>query len=118
MAEETLFTKIIKGEIPSNFVYRDDTVVAFRDIAPKAEHHILIVPVKPIPSIAHVEPEDEQLLGHMFVVARKIATDLNVNDSGYRLVVNVGEDGGQEVPHLHMHLLAGGKLGGLGFPAK
>ncbi len=117
MAEETLFTKIIKGEIPSTFVYKDDTVVAFKDIEPKAEHHIIIVPKKPIPSIAHCEPEDENLMGHMFTVARKIAEDLGVAETGYRLMVNVGPDGGQSVPHLHMHLLAGGELGFLGFPA-
>ncbi|MCR5537260.1 MAG: histidine triad nucleotide-binding protein [Succinivibrio sp.] len=116
MAEETLFTKIIKHEIPSNIIYEDDTVTAFTDINPKAQHHILIVPHKPIPSIAEVQPEDEQVLGHLLVVARKIATELGVNESGYRLVVNVGRDGGQEVPHLHVHLLAGGRLGGLGFP--
>ena len=116
MAEETLFTKIIKHEIPATIVYEDETVTAFADINPKAAHHILIVPHKPIPSIAAVESEDEQVLGHLLVVARKIATDLGVNESGYRLVVNVGPDGGQEVPHLHVHLLAGGKLGGLGFP--
>ncbi len=68
--------------------------------------------------MAAVEPEDEAALGRLFTVARKIATDLGVNESGYRLIVNVGPDGGQEVPHLHMHLLAGGNLGGLGFPAK
>ena len=118
MANETLFTKIINKEIPASIVYEDDTVTAFKDISPKAAHHILIVPHKPIPSIAQVETEDEQVLGHMLTVARRIATDLGVNDSGYRLIINVGEDGGQEVPHLHLHLLAGGKLGGLGFPAK
>jgi len=116
MAEETIFTKIINGSIPSNILYHDDQVTAFSDINPKAKHHILIVPNKPIPSVADVEPEDELVLGHLFIVARKLATDLGVNESGYRLMVNVGKDGGQEVPHLHMHLLAGGDLGFLGFP--
>ena len=73
---------------------------------------------KPIPSVAEVTKDDEPALGRLFTVARKIAEDLNVNESGYRLIVNVGKDGGQEVPHIHMHLLAGGKLGGLGFPDK
>ena len=116
MATETIFTKIINGTIPSKILYHDDLVTAFADIAPKAPHHILIVTNKPIPSVANVESEDEQMLGHLFIVARKIATDLGVNESGYRLIVNVGADGGQDVPHIHMHLLAGGKLGGLGFP--
>ncbi len=116
MATETIFTKIINGTIPSKILYHDDLVTAFADINPKAQHHILIVTNKPIPSVAQVEPCDEQMMGHLFIVARKIATDLGVNESGYRLIVNVGADGGQEVPHIHMHLLAGGKLGGLGWP--
>lgn len=116
MATETIFTKIINGTIPSKILYHDDLVTAFADIAPKAPHHILIVTNKPIPSVANVESKDELMLGHLFIVARKIATDLGVNESGYRLIVNVGADGGQEVPHIHMHLLASGKLGGLGFP--
>ncbi|SPT68091.1 HIT-like protein HI_0961 [Anaerobiospirillum thomasii] len=114
--EETIFTKIINGTIPSTLIYHDDLVSAFADIAPKAPHHILIVTNKPIPSVAHVEAEDEAALGRLFTAARKIATDLGVNEKGYRLIVNVGEDGGQEVPHIHMHLLAGDKLGGMGFP--
>lgn len=116
--EETIFTKIINGTIPSTLLYHDDLVSAFADINPKAKHHILIVTNKPIPSVAKAQEEDELALGRLFTVARKIATDLGVNESGYRLIVNVGKDGGQEVPHIHMHLLAGGQLGGLGFPSK
>ena len=93
---DTIFTKIINHEIPSEIVYHDDLVTAFKDIAPKAEHHILIVTNKPIPSVSDVEPEDEAMLGHLFIVAKKIATDLGVKDSGYRLIVNCGPDGGQE----------------------
>lgn len=118
MAEETIFTKIINGDIPSEIIYHDDLVTAFKDIAPKADHHILIVTNKPIPTVSDVEAEDEQMLGRLFIIAKKIATDLGVDKSGYRLIVNCGSDGGQEVPHIHMHLLAGGKLGGLGFPQK
>ena len=118
MAEETLFTKVINGEIPSSKVYSDDLVTAFKDIAPKAQHHILIVPNKPIPTVSDVEPCDEALLGHLFTVARKIAEELGVASSGYRLIVNVGPDGCQEVPHIHMHFLAGGNLGMGGFPVK
>ena len=106
MSEETIFTKIINGTIPSKTIYHDDLVTAFLDINPKAEHHILIVTNKPIPSVSQVEPEDEQMMGHLFIV----------NESGYRLIVNVGKNGCQEVPHIHMHLLAGGYLGGFGFP--
>lgn len=116
MAEETLFTKIIKGEIPSKKVYSDDLVTAFADINPKAKHHILIVPNKPIPTVSDVEPEDEAVMGHLFTVARKIAEELGVEKSGYRLIFNVGPDGCQEVPHIHMHFLAGGNLGMGGFP--
>lgn len=118
MAEETIFTKIINGDIPSEIIYHDDLVTAFKDIAPKADHHILIVTNKPIPTVSDVAAEDEQMLGRLFIIAKKIATDLGVDKSGYRLIVNCGPDGGQEVPHIHMHLLAGGKLGGLGFPQK
>ena len=118
MQQETLFTKIIKGEIPSTKVYSDDLVTAFEDINPKAEHHILIVPNKPIPTVSDVEVEDEPLMGHLFTVARKIAEDLGVAKSGYRLIFNVGPDGCQEVPHIHMHFLCGGNLGTGGFPQK
>ena len=118
MAEETIFTKIINGDIPSEIIYHDDLVTAFKDIAPKADHHILIVTNKPIPTVSDVEAEDEQMLGHLFIIAKKIATDLGVDKSGYRLIVNCGPDGGQEVPHILMYLLAGGNLGGLGFPQK
>lgn len=116
MAEETIFTKIIKGEIPSDIIYRDELVTAFKDIAPKAEHHILIVTNKPVPTVSDLEECDEQMMGHLFLVAKKIAKDLGVAESGYRLIVNCGPDGGQEVLHIHMHLLAGGKLGFLGMP--
>ena len=118
MAEETIFTKIIKGEIPSTIIYKDDMACAFLDINPKAEHHVLIVPVKPIPTISDVEPCDEPMLGHLFTVARKIAEKYGVEKSGYRLIFNCGPDGLQEVPHIHMHFLAGGNLGLAGFPVK
>lgn len=115
MAEETIFTKIINGTIPSTLVYHDDLVSAFCDIAPKAKHHILIVTNKPIPSVNEATLEDEAALGRLFTAARKIASDLGIDKSGYRLIVNTGADGGQEVPHLHMHLLGGQKMGPLGF---
>lgn len=111
MAEETIFSKIIRKEIPSDMVYQDDTVTAFRDINPKAPTHILIIPNYNIPTVDDVTGKDEQVLGHMFVVAAKIARDEGIAENGYRLMVNCREHGGQEVYHLHMHLLGGRPLG-------
>ncbi len=107
----TLFERIIGGEIPANFVYRDERVVAFRDIHPRAPTHILIVPVKPLPTIDDATAQDEALLGHLFVVAAQIARSEGIASQGYRLIVNCREHGGQEVYHLHMHLLGGKPLG-------
>lgn len=107
----TIFTKIIRHEVPSDIIYQDDSVTAFKDINPQAPIHILIVTNKEIESVARSADDDEQVMGHLFTVARTIARDLGVGDKGYRLIVNVGNDGGQEVPHLHMHLLAGTRLG-------
>lgn len=115
MAEETIFTKIISGTIPSKIIYHDDLVTAFADIAPKAKHHILIVTNKPIPTVNDVTEADELALGRLFTAAKKIAADLGIAADGYRLIVNVGADGGQEVPHIHMHLLGGQKMGAFGF---
>jgi histidine triad (HIT) family protein len=107
----TVFSKIIAREIPSDIVYQDDRVTAFKDINPIAPVHILIVPNIEIPTADDVTPEHEAVLGHMFVVARQIAREQGIGDSGYRLIVNCKGDGGQEVFHLHMHLLGGRKLG-------
>lgn len=107
----TIFAKIIAREIPSEMVYQDDLVTAFKDINPLAPVHILIVPNKEIPTINDVMPEDEAMLGRMFVVAKKIAAEQGIAESGYRLLVNCRDDAGQEVYHLHMHLVGGRKLG-------
>ena len=107
----TLFTKIINGEIPADIVYQDEQVTAFRDIAPQAPIHILIVPAKEIPTVNDITPEDEELIGHMFTVARKIADKEGVAQDGYRLLINCNKHGGQEIFHLHMHLFAGKPLG-------
>lgn len=107
----TIFEKIIAGEAPAKIVYQDDRVTAFHDIAPKAPVHILVVPNKPIPSAADVTPDDENMLGHMFIVARRVAEEMGIAQSGYRLIINCGHDGGQEVMHLHMHLVGGHRLG-------
>lgn len=107
----TIFSKIAAGDIPADIVFQDDRVTAFKDINPIAPIHILIIPNKEIPTVDDVTEADEQTLGHMFVVARKIARELGIAESGYRLLVNCRDDAGQEVYHLHMHLLGGRSLG-------
>jgi len=107
----TLFERIIQGELPAAFVHRDDRVVAFRDIHPRAPTHILIVPIKPIRTANDVGADDAALLGHMFVVAAAIARKEGIAEDGYRLIVNCNAHGGQEVYHLHLHLLGGKPLG-------
>ena len=111
MAQETIFSKIIRHEIPSNIVYQDNLVTAFRDIHPQAPTHILIVPNKLIPTVNDVTAEDEAALGRMFTVAAKLAEEEGIDASGYRLTVNCNEHGGQEVFHMHMHLLGGRPVG-------
>ncbi len=113
MAEETIFTKIISGELKSDMVYQDDLVSAFRDINPRAPSHVLIVPNKLIPTVNDVTEDDELMLGRMFTVARKIAAQEGIADDGYRLIVNCNAYGGQEVYHIHMHLVGGRPLGPL-----
>jgi len=105
----SIFAKIISREIPADIVYEDDLCLAFRDIAPKAPTHILVIPKKPIQSLADLQAEDEAIVGRCVMVASRIARDERL-DAGYRLVVNCGNDGGQEVPHLHFHLLGGRKM--------
>ncbi|MAU10718.1 MAG: histidine triad nucleotide-binding protein [Anaerolineaceae bacterium] len=107
----SIFTKIINREIPSDIVYEDDLVIAFRDISPQAPVHILIVPKKEIATVNDVTAEDEMALGRLFTAAAKIAEENGIAASGYRLMVNCNEDGGQEVFHIHMHLLGGRNLG-------
>jgi histidine triad (HIT) family protein len=107
----TIFAKIIRGEIPGDIVYRDELVTAFRDITPQAPVHILIVPNKVIPTVNDIAPEDEQTMGRLFVAAQKIAAQEGVAQNGYRLMINCNEHGGQEVFHLHMHLMGGRPLG-------
>ena len=107
----TLFEKIIAGEIPTQIVYQDDQCVAFRDIDPKAPIHILIVPRRAIPRMAAAAPEDEALIGHLLVTAAQIARQEGIADTGFRLVINNGPDGGETVPHLHVHLLGGREMG-------
>uniref|UniRef100_Q0I412 HIT-like protein n=1 Tax=Histophilus somni (strain 129Pt) TaxID=205914 RepID=Q0I412_HISS1 len=111
MAEETIFSKIIRKEIPANIVYQDELVTAFRDISPQAPTHILIIPNKIIPTVNDVTSEDEVTLGRLFTVAAKLAEKEGIAQDGYRLIVNCNKHGGQEVYHLHMHLVGGEHLG-------
>ncbi|MGB7340135.1 MAG: histidine triad nucleotide-binding protein [Phototrophicaceae bacterium] len=109
----TIFKKIIDKEIPADIVYEDELVMAFKDINPLAPVHILIIPKKEIATVNDVTPEDEQSLGRLLIVAAKIAKDFNIDESGYRLIININDDGGQEVYHLHMHILGGRALGSM-----
>ncbi|ARB74331.1 purine nucleoside phosphoramidase [Pasteurella multocida] len=111
MAEETIFSKIIRQEIPANIVYQDELVTAFRDISPQAKTHILIIPNKLIPTVNDVTAQDEISLGRLFTVAAKLAKDEGIAEDGYRLIVNCNKHAGQEVFHLHMHLVGGEPLG-------
>ncbi|KDN09607.1 MULTISPECIES: HIT domain-containing protein [unclassified Gilliamella] len=113
MAQETIFSKIIRQEIPADIVFQDDKVTAFRDISPQAPTHVLIIPNKLIPTVNDIKEEDETIIGHMMVVAAKIAKQEGIDESGYRLIMNCNKDAGQEVFHLHMHLLGGKNLGRL-----
>jgi histidine triad (HIT) family protein len=107
MAEESIFSKIIAGKIPATFVYRDERMVAIRDINPQAPTHILIIPVRPIRALAEADAEDSELIGALLRRAHALAEQEGIASSGYRLVLNAGADGGQSVDHLHVHLLGG-----------
>lgn len=108
MKEDCVFCNIVKGSIPSTKVYEDEEILAFKDINPIAPVHILVIPKKHIKSL--VELEDDALLAHIFKVIKKVAKEQGVEESGYRVVTNIGEDGGQAVKHLHFHILGGTKL--------
>jgi len=114
MSEKTLFSRIIDGEIPGQFVYRDEHVVAIRDINPAAPVHILVIPRKPIPSLNDLGDEDRELAGRLLMAVAEIARQEGVAESGYRVVINTGEQGGQTVPHLHIHILGGSQMRGHG----
>lgn len=109
--QETIFSKIIRKEIPADIIYQDDLVTAFRDIAPQAPVHILIVPNKFIPTLNHVTQGDEIILGRLFTVAAKIAEQEGMAQEGYRVIMNCNKNGGQEVFHIHLHLVGGEPLG-------
>ena len=107
----TIFGKIIRGEAPADIVFQDNLVTAFRDINPAASTHILIIPNKYIPTVNDIKEEDEQLLGRMIWVAKQLAAQEGIAENGYRLIINCNKHGGQEVYHLHLHLIGGRPLG-------
>ena len=113
MSEPTLFERIIAREIPADIVHEDERCLAFNDIDPQAPHHVLVIPKKPIPRLGEAVEDDGQLLGHLLLTARQIADKLGVSaaNEGFRIVINNGSKGGESVPHLHVHLLAGRQLG-------
>ena len=108
---DCLFCKIVNKEIPSTIVYEDEEILAFRDINPVTPVHVLVIPKKHISSLAELTPEDEAIVGKIYMVINKIAKQEGILEKGFRVIVNCGEDGGQEVKHLHFHLLGGTKLG-------
>jgi len=110
MTDSCHFCKIVSDEAKAEISYRDEQVTAFRDIHPVAPTHILIVPNKHIESVNALKPEDEQLIGHLFSVARQLANEAGISQSGYRLITNTGPDGGQSIYHLHLHLIGGQRM--------
>jgi histidine triad (HIT) family protein len=107
---ETVFDKIIRKEIPADILYEDEEVLAFKDIRPLAPVHVLVIPKKRIASITELDQADGPLVGKMILVAKSVAEDLNISEKGYKLLIRVGEHGGQEVAHLHLHLIGGAEL--------
>jgi len=106
---ETIFSKIISREIPADIVYEDNLALAFKDIHAQAPVHIVVIPKKPIPSLADAESHDHALLGHLLLTAKRVAEEAGLKN-GYRVVINTGDDGGQTVHHLHLHILGGRQL--------
>lgn len=109
--QKTIFKRVIDGEIPADIVYQDDYCLAFRDVSPQAPVHVLLIPKKEIVNVAGLSAEDKELAGHLLLTAGKIARELGIEESGYRVVANCGQHGGQSVDHLHLHILAGRQLG-------
>ena len=107
---DCIFCQIVAGKLPSGIVYQDEEVTAFRDINPQAPIHLLIIPKRHIPFLTHLSEAEARLMGHIVSVANQLAKREGISESGYRLVINCGEQGGQLVPHLHMHLLGGRRL--------
>lgn len=106
---ETIFSKIIRKEIPADIVYEDDLTLAFRDITPQAPIHILVIPKKPLPQLDAAELDDHALMGHLLLTVKRVAKQVGL-ENGYRVVINNGSDGGQTVNHLHLHILGGRQM--------
>jgi histidine triad (HIT) family protein len=104
---ETIFSKIIRKEIPAKIVHEDELCLAFHDVSPQAPVHVLVIPKKPIEALTQLDASDAELLGHLWMTIPKVAADLGLAAGGYRVVVNCGRDGGQSVDHLHFHILGG-----------
>ena len=109
MNEKTIFKRIIDGEVPADVVYDDEYCLAFKDAAPQAPTHVLIIPKKEIPSLADLDADDQSLIGHIMLIIRQLANELGLSN-GYRVITNCGDEGGQTVPHLHFHLMGGRPL--------
>ena len=107
---DCLFCAIAEKSIPADIVYEDDQIIAFRDIQPQAPTHVLVIPKKPIPRVAETTNDDKAVMGHLMVEAGRLAGELGLHESGFRLVINNGKDGGESVPHLHCHILGGRSL--------
>lgn len=110
---ETIFSKIIRRELPADIVYEDDDILAFRDISPQAPVHILVIPKVAIATVNDIQPGQAELIGNMVLAAQKIACQEGIAEDGYRLVINCNQHGGQVVYHIHLHLMGGHQLGGL-----
>ncbi|XP_058461380.1 adenosine 5'-monophosphoramidase HINT1 [Malaya genurostris] len=108
-AEDTIFGKILRKEIPCTFIYEDDKCVAFNDVCPQAPIHFLVIPKKPIPQLSKASEDDEALLGHLMLVGKKVAAEQQLGD-GFRVVINDGKNGAQSVYHLHLHFLGGRQM--------
>ena len=107
---DCIFCQIVAGEVPSEILYQDEEVIAFRDINPQAPTHLIIIPKRHIPSLTHLSEAESPLIAHMVNIANQLAKREGISESGYRLAMNCGKEGGQLVPHLHLHLLGGRKL--------
>ncbi len=107
---DCIFCQIVAGKVPSEILYQDEQIIAFRDIHPIASTHLIIIPKRHIPSLTHLSEAESPLIGHMVNIANQLAKEEGISESGYRLAINCGKEGGQLVPHLHMHLLGGRKL--------
>jgi len=110
MAEECIFCRIVAGEVPSDIVYQDEDFLAFRDISPQAPTHVLIIPKIHITSLAELTEEQQGLIGRLIILVKNLAEKEGIANKGYRLVISCGPEGGQVVPHLHLHLIGGRKL--------